>query len=127
MYLVFLFMSAAWQTKFKILVYVISGNNRYVVHIKTSILVVEITGMLYTRHHKWLTPDVIYLLHGRRRVTREKIALISPRKCPAWQPILNPVYLELEKLVICICGIAKFETGALYITYNYIINDSSRM
>ena len=48
-------------------------------------------------------------------------------KCPAWQPILNPVYLKLEKLVICICGIAKLETGALYITYNYIINDSSRM
>ena len=55
-------------------------------------------------------------------------ALVSPIKCPAWQPILNPVYLKLEKLVICICGIAKFETGALYIiTYNYIINDSSRM
>ena len=98
------------------------------VHIKTSILVVEITGsMLYTRHHKWLTPDVIYLLHGRRRVTREKIALVSLIKCPAWQHILNPVYLKLEKVVICICGIAKFETGALYITYNYIINDSSRM
>ena len=59
--------------------------------------------------------------------TREKIALVSPIKCPAWQPILNPVYLKLEKLVIRICGIAKFETGALYITYNYIINDSSRM
>ena len=28
--------------------------------------------------------------------------------------------------MICICGIAKFETGALYITYNFIINDSSR-
>ena len=41
--------------------------------------------------------------------------------------ILNPVYLKLEKLVICTCGIAKFETGALYITYNYIIDDSSRM
>ena len=85
--------------------------------------------MLYTRHHKWLTLDVIYLLHATRvtRVTREKIALVSPPKCPAWQPILNPVYLKLEKLVICICGIAKFETGALYITYNYIINDSSRI
>ena len=82
--------------------------------------------MLYTRHHKWLTLDVIYLLHGTR-VTREKIALVSPLKCPAWQPILNPVYLKLEKLFICICGIAKFETGALYITYYYIINDSSRM
>ena len=82
--------------------------------------------MLYNRHHKWLTLDVTYLFHGTR-VTREKIALVSPLKCPAWQPILNPVYLKLEKLVICICGIAKFETGALYITYNYIINDSSRM
>ena len=82
--------------------------------------------MLYIRHHKWLAPDVIYLLHGRR-VTREKIALVSPIKCPAWQPILNLVYLKLEKLVICLCGIAKFETGALYITYNYIINDSSRV
>ena len=40
---------------------------------------------------------------------------------------LNPVYFKLEKLVICTCGIAKFETGALYITYNYIINVSSRM
>ena len=96
------------------------------VYIKTSILVVEITGMLYTRHHKWFTLDAIYLLHGTR-VTREKIALVSPLKCPAWQPILNLVYLKLEKLVICICGIAKLETGALYITYNYIINDSSRM
>ena len=67
----------------------------YVVHIKTSILVVEITGMLYTRHHQWVTLDVIYLLHGTR-VTREKIALVSPLKCPAWQPILNPVYLKLE-------------------------------
>ena len=82
--------------------------------------------MLYTRHHKWLTLDVICLLHGTR-VTRDKIALVSPLKCPAWQPILNPVYLKLENLVICICGIVKFETGALYITYNYIINDSSRM
>ena len=89
-------------------------------------LIVEIMGMLYIRHHKWLTPDVIYLLHGRR-VTREKIALVSPIICPALQPILNPVYLNLEKLVICICGIVKLETGALYITYNYIINDSSRM
>ena len=89
-------------------------------------LIVEITGMLYIRHHKWLTPDVIYLLHGRR-VTREKIALVSPIICPALPPILNPVYLNLEKQVICICGIAKLETGALYITYNYIINDSSRM
>ena len=82
--------------------------------------------MLYIRHRKWLTPDVIYFLHGTR-VTREKIALVSPIKCPAWQPILNPVYLKLEQLVICICVIAKFETGALYITYNYIVNDSSRM
>ena len=82
--------------------------------------------MLYTWYHKLLTLDVIYLLHGTR-VTREKIALVSPLKCPAWQPILNPVYLKLEKLVICICGIAKFETGALYITYNYIMNDSSRI
>ena len=80
-------------------------------------LLVEIAGMLYIRHHKWLTPDVIYLLHGTR-VTRDKIAMVSPIKCSAWQPILNPVYLKLEKLVICICGIAKFETGALYITYN---------
>ena len=94
--------------------------------LKLVYLVVKITGMLYIRHHKWLTPDVIYLLHSRR-VTREKIALVSPIKCPAWQPIINPVYLKLEKLVICICGIAKFETGALYVTYNYIINHSSRM
>ena len=89
-------------------------------------LVVEITAMLYTRHHKWLTLDGIYLVHGTK-VTREKIALVSPLKCPAWQPILNTVYLKLEKLVICICGIANFETGALYIMYNYIINDLSRM
>ena len=82
--------------------------------------------MLYIRHHKWLTPDVICLLHGTR-VTKEKITLVSPIKRPAWQPVLNPVYVKLEKLVICICGIPKFETGALYITYNYIINDSSRM
>ena len=27
-------------------------KNRYVVHIKTSILKVEMTGMLYIRHHK---------------------------------------------------------------------------
>ena len=67
----------------------------YVVHIKTSILVVEITGMLYTRHHRWVTLDIIYLLHGTR-VTREKIALVSPLKRPAWQLILNPVYLKLE-------------------------------
>ena len=60
-----------------------------------GILVVEIAGMLYTRHHQWVTLDVIYLLHGTR-VTREKIALVSPLKCPAWQPILNPVYLKLE-------------------------------
>ena len=99
------------------------------------------TGTLHTRHfkirdrrvlsnvclnHKWLTPDVIYVLHGIR-VTREIIALVSPIKCPAWQPILNPVHLKREKLIICICGIVKFETGALYITYNYIINDPSRM
>ena len=58
---------------------------------KTSILVVEITGMLYIRHHKWLIPDVIYILYGTR-VTKEKIALVSPMKCPAWQPILYPVY-----------------------------------
>ena len=82
--------------------------------------------MSYTRHHKWLTLDVIYFFYGTR-VTGEKIALVSPLKCPAWQLLLNPAYLKLEKLVICICGIAKFETGALYITYNYIINDSSRM
>ena len=82
--------------------------------------------MLYILHCKWLPPDVIYLLHGRR-VTTEKIALVSPIKCPEWQPILNPVYLKLEKLVISTCGIAKFETGALYITYDFIINDSSRM
>ena len=82
--------------------------------------------MFYTRHPKWLTPDVLYLLHGKR-ITREKIALVSPIKCPAWQPILNLVHLKLEKLVICTCGIAKLETGALYIAYNYIINDSSRM
>ena len=81
--------------------------------------------MLYILHRKWLTPDVIYLLHGRR-VTREKLALVSPIKCPAWQPILNPVYLKLEKLVISIAA-SQFETGALYITYNYIINDSSWM
>ena len=67
----------------------------YVVHIKTSILVVEITGMLYTRHHQWVTLDIIYLLHGTR-VTREKIALVSPLKRPDWQLILNPVYFKLE-------------------------------
>ena len=67
----------------------------YVVHIKTSILVVEITGMLYNRHHQWVTLDIIYLLHGTR-VTREKIALVSPLKRPDWQLILNPVYLKLE-------------------------------
>ena len=82
--------------------------------------------MLYIRHHKWLTLDVIYLFHGTR-VTREKFALVSPIKCPAWQPKLNLVFLKLEKLVICIRGIAKFETGNLHITCNYIINDSSRI
>ena len=55
--------------------------------------------MLYTRHHQWVTLDVIYLLHGTR-VTREKIALVSPLKCPAWQPILNPVYLKLENRLL---------------------------
>ena len=98
----------------------------HILKLVPGILVVEIAGMLYTRHHQWVTLDVIYLLHGTR-VTREKIALVSPLKCPARQPILNPVYLKAGKPVICICGIAKFETGALYITYNYIINDSSRM
>ena len=51
--------------------------------------------MLYIRHHKWLTPDAIYLSHGTR-VTREKIALVSPIEYPEWQPMLNPVYLKLE-------------------------------
>ena len=64
-------------------------------------LIVEITGMLYIRHHKSRTPDVIYLIHGTG-ATREKIALDSPIKCPAGQPILNTVYLKLEKLAICI-------------------------
>ena len=104
---------------------IVERTARYVVHIKISMLIEEITGMSYIRHHKWLTPDVIYLLHGTR-VSREKIALVSPIKCPAWQPILNPVYLKLGKMVIFICGVAKFETGALYITYNYTINDLSR-
>ena len=81
--------------------------------------------MLYTRHHQWVTLDVIYLLHGTR-VTREKIALVSP-KMPCMATHIKPGILKAGKLVICICGIAKFETGALYITYNYIINDSSRM
>ena len=40
---------------------------------------------------------------------------------------IKPGILKAGKPVICICGIAKFETGALYITYNYIINDWSRM
>ena len=40
---------------------------------------------------------------------------------------IKPGIFKLEKLAICTCGIAKFETGALYITYNYIINDLSRM
>ena len=61
----------------------------HILKLVPGILVVEITGMLYTRHHQWVTLDVIYLLHGTR-VTREKIALVSPLKCPAWQPILNP-------------------------------------
>ena len=89
--------------------------------------------MLYTRHHQWVTLDVIYLLHGTR-VTREKIALVSPLKCPGFSSKMpcmathiKPGILKAGKPVICICGIAKFETGALYITYNYIINDSSRM
>ena len=29
-----------------------NGKNGYVVHIKTSMLIAEITGMLYIRHHK---------------------------------------------------------------------------
>ena len=56
------------------------------------------TGKLHTRHfkvrdrcvlsnlylnHKWITPDVIYLLHGTG-VPREKISLVSPIKYPAW-------------------------------------------
>ena len=68
----------------------------YVVHIKTSILVVEITGMCTLGiTNQWVTLDIIYLLHGTR-VTREKIALVSPLKRPDWQLILNPVYLKLE-------------------------------
>ena len=54
----------------------------HILKLVPGILVVEITGMLYTRHHQWVTLDVIYLLHGTR-VTREKIALVSPLKCPA--------------------------------------------
>ena len=56
----------------------------HILKLVPGILVVEITGMLYTRHHQWVTLDVIYLLHGTR-VTREKIALVSPLKCPAWR------------------------------------------
>ena len=99
-------------------------------NIRTSIFKAVQTGALHTRHfkirgrrvfsnvclnHKWLTPDVIYILYGTR-VTSEIIDLVSPIKLPAWQPILNPVYFKLEKRVICICGIVKFETGALYTT-----------
>ena len=91
----------------------------YVVHIKTSILVVEITGMLYTRHHQWVTLDIIYLLHGTR-VTREKIDCPGfSSKAPCMATHIKPGILKAGKPVICICGIAKFETGALYITYNY--------
>ena len=69
----------------------------YVVHIKTSVIVVEITGMLYTRHHKWLTLDVIYLLHGTK-VTREKIALVSPLKLPCMATHIKPGILEAGKI-----------------------------
>ena len=64
----------------------------HILKLVPGILVVEITGMLYTRHHQWVTRDVIYLLHGTRR----------GEDCPGfsskmpWQPILNPVYLKLE-------------------------------
>ena len=48
-YLVSVFMSAAWQTILKL---VFCGKKAYVVHIETCMLIVEITGMLYTRHNK---------------------------------------------------------------------------
>ena len=85
----------------------------HILKLVPGILVVEITGMLYTRHHQWVTLDVSYLLHGS--------------KMPCMATHIKPGILKAGKPVICICGIAKFETGALYITYNYIINDSSRM
>ena len=66
-----------------------------------------------------------YIFFMAQESLGEKIVMVSPIKCPAWQPILNTICLKLEKLVIFICGIAKFETGALYITYNYIINGSA--
>ena len=97
----------------------------HILKLVPGILVVEITGMLYTRHHQWVTLDVSYLLHGTRVTRRDCPGFSSKMPCMATH--IKPGILKAGKPVICICGIAKFETGALYITYNYIINDSSRM
>ena len=68
--------------------------------------------MLYTRHHKWLTLDVIYFLHGTR-VTKEKIALVSPlkgfsSKMPCMATHIKPGILKAGK------------TGYLYMRYRKI-------
>ena len=55
--------------------------------------------------------------------THIMIDLVSPIKYPAWQPLLNPVYLKREKRVTCTHGIAKFGTGAFYLTCTKTIND----
>ena len=52
--------------------------------------------MLCTRHHKWLTLDVIYLLHGTR-VTREKIALVFSSKMPCMATHIKPGILKAGK------------------------------
>ena len=75
--------------------------------IKTIIDTAKKKGEFYMRHrtirdrrvlstvylsHEWLDPDVIYLSFPGRKSHREEIALVSPIKCPAWQPLLNPVF-----------------------------------
>ena len=65
--------------------------------------------------HKRLDPDAIIFLIQDASVIRE-ITLVSPIKWPVWQPLVNPVYFKREKRISCTYGIAKFETGAFYLT-----------
>ena len=60
-------------------------------------------------------------------VIREKIALVSTFKLPAWQPILKPVYLKLKEGESLTCGIAKSEAGAFYLTCIQTINNLIRV
>ena len=113
------------------------------VDIKSSIFIAKKRGKFYMRHrtvrnrsvsstvylsHKYDTIRMpsIFFIQGAR-VIEEEIALVSPIKCPAWHLILNPVHLKRENRVSCTCGIAKFETGASYLTYAETINASIRM